>query len=57
MTPVMVALWSVPALLGVPLLAATTRRWSAATHLVYGACLAICLVVLAVALAHLVEWR
>jgi formate hydrogenlyase subunit 3/multisubunit Na+/H+ antiporter MnhD subunit len=37
-----VALWSALALLGVPLLAAATRRWSGATALVYWACLAIC---------------
>ena len=55
MTPVMVALWSVSALLGVPLLAALTWQWFAARRLVYGACLGICLVVFAVALAHLVD--
>ena len=51
----MVALWSVSALLGVPLLAALTWQWFAARRLVYGACLGICLVVFAVALAHLVD--
>jgi hydrogenase-4 component B len=55
MTPIMAALWSVSALLGVPLLAALTWRWFAARRLVYGACLGICLVVFAVALAHLVD--
>ena len=55
MTPVMAALWSVSALLGVPLLAALTWRWFAARRLVYGACLGICLVVFAVALAYLVD--
>lgn len=54
MTPVTVALWSVLALLGAPLLAMTARLWSGATRRVYGTCLAICLVVLAVAVAHLV---
>jgi len=53
-TSLIIALWSVPALLSVPVLAVTTRRWSAATRLIYGACLAICLVVLAAALAQLV---
>jgi hydrogenase-4 component B len=53
-TPVIVALWSVPALLGVPVLALATRRWSAATRLVYGACLAVSLVEFVVALACLV---
>jgi hydrogenase-4 component B len=55
MTPVMAALWSVSALLGVPLLAALTWRWFAPRRLVYGACLGICLVVFAVALAYLVD--
>jgi formate hydrogenlyase subunit 3/multisubunit Na+/H+ antiporter MnhD subunit len=55
MTPVTVALWSVPTLLGAPLLAMTTLHWSAATRRVYSACLAICLIVLAVAVAHLVD--
>jgi formate hydrogenlyase subunit 3/multisubunit Na+/H+ antiporter MnhD subunit len=55
MMPVTVALSSVLALLGVPLLAATSRRSSVATHLVYGASLAICLVALAVALSTLVN--
>jgi hydrogenase-4 component B len=54
MTPLIVALSSVPALLSIPVLAGTTLRWSAATRLVYGACLAVCLVVLAVAFAQLV---
>ena len=55
MMPVTVALSSVLALLGVPLLAATARRSSVATHLVYGASLVICLVALAVALSTLVN--
>ena len=55
MTSVMAALWSVSVLLGVPLLAALTWRWFAARRLVYGACLGICLVVFAVALAYLVD--
>src|SRR6185295_10120987 len=54
-TPVMAALWSVSALLGVPLLAALTWRWFAPRRLIYGACLGICLVVFAVALAYLVD--
>jgi len=54
MTPLIVALSSVPALLSVPVLAGTALRWSAATRFVYGACLAICLVVFAVAFAQLV---
>ena len=53
--PVTLALWSVLALLAVPLLAVTTRRSSVATYLVYGASLAICLVALAVALSYLVS--
>ena len=55
MTPVVVILCSVLALLGVPLLAAATMRWSAATRLIYGACLAICLVVFVMALTQLVN--
>ena len=50
-TPLVAVLCSVPALLGVPLLARPRWRWPAATRLIYGACLAICLVVFAVA-AH-----
>ena len=53
MTPVIAALWSVTALISVPLLVLAARQWSAATSLVYGACLAICLAVFAVALAYL----
>src|SRR6266566_2223875 len=53
MTPVVVALCSVSAFLGLPLLAAA-MRWSAATRVIYGACVAICLVVLVVALTQLV---
>ena len=52
-TPVVVVLCSVPILLGVPLLAAAVLKWSAATRQIYGACLVICLVVLAVAIIHL----
>ena len=55
MTPVVIALCSVPALLGLPVLAAATMRWSAATRLFYGACLAICVVILVVALTQLVN--
>ena len=50
----LVALWSVPALLSLPVLALASGGWSAATRLIYGASLAICLVVLAAALVHLV---
>ncbi len=53
MTPVVIALCSVPALLGVPLLAMTGMQWSVATRLIYGACVAISLVVFVAALAHL----
>ena len=55
MTPVTVALWSVLALLCLPVLAVAILRWHAATGLIYGACLAICLLLFAVALTHLVE--
>src|SRR6266849_1277868 len=55
MTPVVVALCSVSAFLGLPLLAAATMRWSAATRLIYGASLAICVVVLVMALTQLVN--
>ena len=55
MTPVIVALWSVLALLSLPVLAVATLRWRAAIGLIYGACLAICLLLFAVALTHLVE--
>lgn len=54
MMPVTAALWSVLALLGVPLLALITRRWSVSTYLVYGASLAICLVALVISLSYLV---
>ena len=55
MTSVTVALWSVFALLCVPLLGAVVLlRWSPATRLVYGASLAICMVVLFTALSYLV---
>jgi hypothetical protein len=53
MMTVVVVLCSVPALLGMPLLAAAMMRWSAATRLIYGACFAICFVVFVVALTHL----
>ena len=52
MTPVVVALWSVLALLGVPLLS-VRRRWSSATNLVYAASFAICLVVVCTAISYL----
>src|SRR6266705_520300 len=55
MTPVVVALCSVSAFLGLPLLAAATMRWSAATRPIYGACLIICLVILVVALTQLLS--
>src|SRR6266446_1429610 len=55
MTPVVVALCSVSAFLGLPLLAATAMRWSAATRVIYGACVIICLVVLVVALTQLLS--
>jgi formate hydrogenlyase subunit 3/multisubunit Na+/H+ antiporter MnhD subunit len=54
MQPVMVALWSALALLGIPLLAIGTRRWSFATKVVYGASLGICSVLLLTALSYLV---
>ncbi len=50
---VTLALCSVPALLCLPALAMAALRPAAATRAVYGACLAICLLVLAAALAHL----
>jgi hydrogenase-4 component B len=53
MTPVVVAICGVLALLGLPLLAAAVMRWPAAPHLIYGACLVICLVVFAVAIRQL----
>ena len=55
MTPVVVALCSVSAFLGMPLLAAATMRWSAATRPIYGACLVVCLVILVVALMQLLS--
>jgi formate hydrogenlyase subunit 3/multisubunit Na+/H+ antiporter MnhD subunit len=54
-TPVVAALWGVLALLGVAALAVATPRWSATMRLIYGACLAICLLVLAVALTALLD--
>src|ERR1019366_7191034 len=55
MTPVVVALCSVSAFLGLPLLAAATMRWSAATRPIYGACFVVCLVILVVALTQLLS--
>jgi formate hydrogenlyase subunit 3/multisubunit Na+/H+ antiporter MnhD subunit len=52
-TPLIIALSSVPALLCVPLLALATSQWRTATRPIYAACLAICLVVLAAALFQL----
>ena len=54
MTSVVIALWSVAALLGVAVLAVVTLRSSAATLLTYGACLAVSIVILAVALTFLI---
>jgi len=53
-TSVVIALWSVAALLGVAVLAVVTLRSSAATLLTYGACLAVSIVILAVALTFLI---
>ena len=53
MTPVAVALCSVPALFGLPLLAAASMRRPAAPRLIYGSCSVICLVVFVAALAQL----
>ena len=53
MTPVVVALCSVSAFLGLPLLAAATMRWSVATRPMYWACFVVCLVILVVALTQL----
>src|SRR5713226_5487296 len=55
MTPVVVALCSVSAFLGLPLLVAATMRWSAATRPIYGACFVVCLVILVVALTQLLS--
>src|SRR6478672_6714784 len=55
MTPVVVALCSVSAFLGLPLLAAAAMRWSAATRPIYGACFVVCLIVLVVALTQLLS--
>src|SRR5215469_16618649 len=55
MQPVMVALWSALALLGIPLLAIGTRRWSFATKVVYGASLGSCCVLLFTALSYLIN--
>ena len=57
MTPLAVALWSIPALLCAPMLAATAPRWSAATRRTYGACFALCFIVLVAAFVHLVGAR
>ena len=54
MTLLVGALWSVVALLALPLLALITRRWSTTTPLIYGACLVVCLLILVAALAYLV---
>jgi len=54
MHPVMVALWSALALLGIPLLAVGTRRWTFAAKVVYGASLGSCGVLLFTALSYLV---
>src|SRR6266404_123715 len=55
MTPVVVALCSVSAFLGLPLLVAAAMRWSAATRPIYGACFVVCLVILVVALTQLLS--
>src|SRR5215471_12888003 len=55
MTPVVVALCSVSAFLGLPLLAAATMRWSVATRPIYGACFVVCLVIMVVALTQLLS--
>src|SRR5579859_6656042 len=55
MTPLAVALCSVLAFLGLPLLAAVAMRWSAATRPIYGACFVVCLVILVVALTQLLS--
>jgi formate hydrogenlyase subunit 3/multisubunit Na+/H+ antiporter MnhD subunit len=51
---VVIALWSVAALLGVAVLAVATPRLPAATLVTYGACLAVSIVILAVALTFLI---
>src|SRR5260370_8994940 len=55
MTPVVVALCSVWAFLGLRLLVAAAMRWSAATRPIYGACFVVCLVILVVALTQLLS--
>jgi len=55
MTPVVAVLYGVLALLAVPLLTAAAMRWSAATRVVYGACVLICFVVLIVAVRQLLS--
>src|SRR5437879_10643007 len=55
MTPFVAAPSTVSAFLGLPLLAASAMRWSAATRGIYGACVIICLVVLVVALTQLLS--
>jgi hydrogenase-4 component B len=52
-TSIIGAMCSVPALLCLPLLAAVLPRWSAANRAIYGACFAISMVVLALALVQL----
>ena len=54
MTLLVSALWSVVALLALPLLALVTRRWPATTLLIYGACLAICVLLFVAAVTYLV---
>jgi formate hydrogenlyase subunit 3/multisubunit Na+/H+ antiporter MnhD subunit len=54
LTPVVIALWSVAALLGVAVLSIAMLRSPAATLLTYGACLVVSVVILAVALAFLI---
>jgi formate hydrogenlyase subunit 3/multisubunit Na+/H+ antiporter MnhD subunit len=48
-----VALLSVPALIGIALIAVLARRWHDASRFVYAACLAVCLIVLAASLTEL----
>ncbi len=55
MTPVVAVLCSAPALLGLPLVAAAVKQWSAATRVIYGACVVICILVLILALAQLLS--
>jgi formate hydrogenlyase subunit 3/multisubunit Na+/H+ antiporter MnhD subunit len=55
LTPVVIVLWAVAALLSMTILGIVPLRWSQTTRLVYVACLTISVVVLAVALAHLLS--